>query len=222
MILIKNILIALVILSFWGCKENTGTGNKASDQQEDTILIKKQTELTGYAKSYYIRSYSYSWIAAKDTIDLRFNVSEHIRDSSVSISVWHTNPISFTVMLHQFTRLLPKIEKDFSVAKISSLYFKPPIYYPELATSLSKEYEQQFGRKNISFQKQKEFLLTSSLNTQLNKYLNQFGKKAASYSIEKFHLAEKEHYSLPDTTDLTNYPEFSIHGHGISVLLTTL
>ena len=61
---------------------------------------------------------------------------------------------------------------------------------------------------------------SSFLEEQIGVFLDQFGKTTISYGIEKFHLLDKEFYSISiPKTDLNEYPEFSIHGMGISVII---
>ena len=85
---------------------------------------------------------------------------------------------------------------------------------------LSNEYEKEFGAKNVSYERLNKFLLKSEMSSQLNDLMAPLDKVVSHYSIEKFHLIYKNNYSfeLPDT-DFSNYPDFAIHGMGISVYL---
>ena len=116
---------------------------------------------------------------------------------------------------------LPLIEEDFDVLKLKHIHFNPPIYYLDLTKTLSSEYDQKFGRKNISYERFIQFLLQSSLNSQLNEFCNPLNKKVKHYGFEKFFLIDKKYYEgyLPNT-DFTEYPEFTFNAHtGISVSL---
>jgi hypothetical protein len=85
---------------------------------------------------------------------------------------------------------------------------------------LSREYELKFGRKNATYLKLNTFLLTSSLNSQLENFLDPLSKKVVSYSIEKFQVIEKEAFInyLPEA-DIKNYPGFALGGMAVSVKL---
>ena len=127
----------------------------------------------------------------------------------------------FTAVLEKIEACFSLIEEDFVLSKPISFNFMAPIYYLDLSKKLSSEYEQEFGQKDIDYAKLNNFLLASSLTSQLNHFLNPLNKKVKSYGLEKFFLIEKKHYEhyLPNV-DFTEYPEFTFNAHcGISVYL---
>jgi len=194
---------------------------ETAEHSPDTIIVKHENILNkSYEIGFYSKSFSYYWLAGKDTLDFTLKTTEYEKDSTIYISVHHTKPILFTSVLAKINECYPLIKEDFDISKLSSFYFKPPVYYPDLAKELSLEYEQQFGPKNISYDKLNQFLLHSNLNTQLDSFITPLGKKVQYYGIEKFHLLDKKYYNeyLPNT-DLTEYPEFTIHGMGMYIQL---
>ncbi len=62
--------------------------------------------------------------------------------------------------------------------------------------------------------------MNSWLQERVEDFLQQFNKSIKRYGIEKYHLLEKKYYNqyIPNK-DLDDYPSFSIHGRGISVIL---
>ena len=187
----------------------------------DTIIVKHQNDLNkSYEVGLYSKSYSYNWLLGIDTLDFVLHATEYEKDSTLHLYLHHKKPILFTTLLENINRCLPMIKNDFDIKKFSSIYFNSPIYYWDLTKELSDEYEQKFGRKNISYAKLNDFLLNSSLNTRLDNFLKPLDKKVKRYTIEKFHLMDKKYfgYYLPNI-DLKNYPEFTIEGMGIAVQL---
>lgn len=173
-----------------------------------------------YEVGFYSKSYTYFWIIGTDTLDFALNATEHEKDSTLHLNVYHKDPILFTIALTKINECFPLIKEDFNTRKLSSLYFKDPVFYYDLTKELSTEYEQQFGRKTISYKKLNQFLLNSSLNTELNNFVRPFEKKIERYGIEKFQLMSKQHYGgfLPNV-DIDKYPEFAIEGMGLYVRL---
>ena len=191
----------------------------------DTVVIKCINVLNESLNSIYSKSYSYYWLTGKDTLDFFLNVTEYKEDSSLHINVRHKEPIFFTVALEKINECLPLINEDFNIVKFSSIFFKEPVYYLDLAKKLSSEYEQEFGQKNINHKTLNHFLLKSSLTLQLNSFLNPLGKNVKRYGIEKFHLMTKKHYEqyLYDNErlsniDFTEYPEFTVNGRGVLII----
>jgi hypothetical protein len=179
------------------------------DNVQDTVIAKYKNK--PYDVGFYSKSYSYYWLVGNDTLDFVVRATEREKDSTLDLIVHHKSPILFTTMLTRINECYPLIKEDFFMSKLNSFYFKEPIYYFDLAKELSTEYEQQFGRKNISYKTLNRFLLNSKMNNQLNSFVNPLNKKIKRYSIEKFHLIDKKYYTsyLPNI-DLTEYPEFTI------------
>lgn len=216
-----SIILLILLISCMQENKSVLENAKALKETKDTILIKQQNLLNkSYEVGFYSKSFSYYWVSGKDTIDFYINVAEYEKDSTFHINIHHKQPTLFTTMLDKINQSFPTIRNDFDITKFSSIYFKSPIYYLDLSKELSSEYEQKFGKTGISYQKLNEFLLNSSLNTRLNSFLNPLNKKVKRYSIEKFQLVDKKNFNsyLPDT-DLTDYPEFTIGGMGVSVQL---
>ena len=214
------IILSVLALVLGGCRQTTKKQIVTTDIQ-DTIIIKQKNVLNVFEASYQSKSYSYYWLAGKDTVDFALNVVKYKTDSVLSLDVSHKNPILFTTALEKIEECFPLIKEDFDVSKFESINFKVPVFYLDLAKNLSNEYEQEFGRKNISQERLNQFLLKSNLTLQLNDFLSPLNKKVKRYGFEKFHLIDKENYNeyLPNV-DFAEYPEFTLNAHiGISVWL---
>lgn len=195
-----------------------------SDTQDihDTIVIKCQNILNESVARWYSQSCSYYWIAGKDTLDFKLSITESKVDGALSLNLLHKEPILFTDALEKIDVCLPLIKEDFDTSKLTSIHFKEPIFYLDLAKKLSSEYEQEFGRKRVD--KWLPFLLKSSLTSQLNYFLNPLNKKVRHYGFEKFQLLDKENYKeyLPNI-NFTEYPEFTLNSYnGMSVSISKL
>lgn len=187
----------------------------------DTIVVKQQNVFADSSRvDIYSKSYSYYCIVGKDTIKFALRCNEHKSDSSLNLTFHQREGMLFTAFLRFVEKCIPKIEEDFNINRLNTIYFNSPIYYPDLSISLSKEYAQQFGSKIVGYKRLNEFLLNSDLTTTLNRFLKPFGKKTKSYSIEKFQLTDKKHlnYYLPNT-DIESYPDIVTDGMGVSVQL---
>lgn len=205
------------------CNQETKTNNltTVTNNKTDTIIVKHKNELNkSFEVGFLSKSYSYYWLVGKDTLDFSVNAREYEKDSTLHLKIYHKQPILFTRALIKISECITLIKADFYFSKLNSFYFRDPMYYFDLTKDLSNEYEQQFGGKNISYEKLNHFLLNSNLNKQLDNFLNPFDKKIKRYSIEKFHLTDKEYFGdyLP-YVDFTAYPEFAINGMGLFVQL---
>lgn len=220
----KSVLVFAILLSVVSCVQETSSNAKeieSSEEHRDTVVIKHKNVLNkSYQVGFYSKSYSYYWVAGKDTLDFHLSAAAHEKDSSLHLNIHHKGPLLFTDVLRKIKECLPIIEEDFDLSKLSSLNFRSPIYYLDLAKELSSEYEQEFGQKNISYETLDLFLLKTKLNLQLDKFLAPLNKRVQRYGIEKFHLLNKKYYSsyLPGI-DLAAYPEFTIGGMGVYVRL---
>lgn len=197
--------------------------NKAKTEQKsaDTVVVRIENEIDKSDEfAFFSKSIKYCWVTDKDTLDFMIGVEEQAGDSSVSIRTMHYHPILFTKALDKMNNCLPLIAQDFNLNNLNSLYFAPPIFYKDLTNELSKSYENQFGNKSIKFKEINEFLMNSWLQERVEDFLQQFNKSIKRYGIEKYHLLEKKYYNqyIPNK-DLDDYPSFSIHGRGISVIL---
>src|SRR5690554_4199913 len=215
-IFINLALILSLTLGFISCNQEKKSNNQTavSNEKTDTIIVKLKNELNkSYEVGFLSKSYSYYWLVGKDTLDFSVNAREYKKDSTFHLSIHHKKPIMFTIALTKMNECLPHIKEDFKLAKLNSLYFRDPIYYLDLVKELSREYEEQFGRKNISHEKLNDFLLKSNLNKHLDNFVSPIDKKIKRYSIEKFHLTNKKYFGeyLPNV-DLIEYPEFAING----------
>lgn len=211
-----------LVISFVSCNQETkSNGQREKFTECDAIIVKHKRELNNsYEVGFYSKAFSYYWLVGKDTLDFVVNATEHEKDSTLHLSIHHKKPILFTTALTKIKECLSLINEDFYLSKLTSFYFKDPIYYLDLAKKLSAEYEQQFGRKNINFEKQNQFLLGSKLNLQLNELVSTYNKETRRLGIEKFHLLDKKYFGeYLSEVNLTEYPEFTIHGMGLSVYL---
>ncbi|MDR1760446.1 MAG: hypothetical protein LBR60_07975 [Fibrobacter sp.] len=213
----KIVITFLYLLIFIasGCRQTaekqTKPANNAKNIQ-DTTIVKHKDALNEFA--WYSKSYSYYWLAGKDTLDFILYVSESKENGDVHLRLYHKTPILFTTVLKNIEASLPLIKKDFDLSKLESIGFREPIFYLDLAKKLSDEYEQEFGRKNVTYKKFVQFLLHSGLNSQINEFLNPLHKRVKHYGFEKFFLIDKESYKnyLPNV-DFTEYPEFTFNAH---------
>ena len=220
------IVLSVLVVIIGACRQNNVKKQSATtnDTQfiQDTVVVKQKNALNNPTWGVlYSKSYSYYWLAGKDTLDFALYVTEYEKDSTFSLRVFHKDPMLFTAVLEKIEECFSSIEEDFDLTKLISFNFMAPIYYLDLAEKLSSEYEQEFGRKTIDYAKLNNHLLTSSLTSQLNHFLNPLNKKVKSYGLEKFFLMEKTHYAhyLPNV-DFIEYPEFTFNAHtGIFVSL---
>lgn len=219
----KFTIFIIILFSFTSCSQNKESyleKTPSSKQPDDTIIVKHENVLdTSYEVGFYSKRYSYYWLVGNDTLDFFISATEYEKDRTLQLRIHHKHPLLFMAVLDNIDKCIPLIKNDFEITKLSSISFKSPINYLDLTIELSKDYEQKFGRKIIIYQKLNEFLLASSLNKQLDKFLNPFDKKVKRYHIEKFRLIEKKDFStyLPGI-DLTDYPEFTIDGYtGVNV-----
>lgn len=220
---INWVLPFIIIPCFFSCIRNPDENNTAenSSEKRDTIIVKKEHPLTkSYEAGFLSKMFTYYWIVGHDTLDLFLSVRELVKDSTVSLRVYHEKPMLFASVLDKIDECYPLIKEDFRLSELKSFYFLSPIYYFDLVKEVMAEYEQEFGQRGISYDRLNRFLLKSGLNKKLDSFVSPHCKKVKWYGIEKFHLTDKEslRYYFPDV-DLTDYPEFSIHGMGIFVKL---
>lgn len=221
--LILSFLFILILISCNHSKNNREvTKSETNIIPKDTLLIEYENKIKmSYEIGFYEKSFTYCWTIEQDTLDLKIRVNKYTRDDSIGISVVNQKPIKFTTVLNKIKECLPLIQKNFKVENLRSLGFhKQPIFYKDLTIQLSKDYESQFGQENISYEKLNEFLMNSWLEKEIGIFLSNFGKKTERYIIEKFHLLSKKNYGdyIPNS-NLKDYPEFSLHGSGISIII---
>lgn len=210
----KILPLICCIYLFCSCSDNREAENKQTNKKPDTVIVKIPRQLTQWDTGHVIKSYSCFWIAGKDTSDLTALVSEWKPDSSIHITLNHRKPMLFSILLSKFNDVIPEIEKEFNVSRLRSVSFELPIYYLDLSKVLSAEYEKRFGQKNVSYEKLDDFLLTSTLNTQLNNILRPLDKRVEFIRTEKFHILLKKNYNeYLYNMDFSDYPEFVINGH---------
>ena len=195
----KTIILLILTLTFVSCNKSSQTKDTiVSDIEEspiDTVLVKIENKMdNSFEVGFYSKSFTYCWIADKDTLDFKIGMTEHLRDSSVQLMVFHRDPILFSKALDKINESLPLVKHDFNLDKLGSIYLKSPIFYKDMTTELSKSYENQFGLKNIKYEQLNDFLMNSWLEKKVGAFLNQFNKSTRRYGIEKFHLLEKVYY----------------------------
>lgn len=217
------ILITLLLLVSCNNSTKNQDNKQATNEQTatDTIIVRIENKIDKSDEfAFYSKSVKYCWVTNKDTLDFMVGVNEQAGDSSVSIRTIHYNPILFTKALDKINECLPLIAQDFNLNKLNGLYFAPPIFYKDLTNELSNSYENKFGNKSIKFKEMNEFLMNSWLQERVEDFLQQFNKSIKRYGIEKYHFLEKKYYNqyIPNK-DLDDYPSFSIHGMGMSVIL---
>lgn len=218
----RFLTIIAIMLGLSACLQDVKSGNQVADTKEavqDTILVKqKLPRNASYDDNVYSKTFAYYWLVGTDTLDFVLHATEYLNDSTLHISVHHLEPILFKTALTKINSCFSLIENDFDLSKLSSFYFREPIYYLDLARELTLEYKQQFGQEPIPYENLNQFLLNSKPNIQLNKFLYPYKKEVLSYGIEKFHLIDQKDYGtyLPDV-DLSQYPAFVLGGMGLYV-----
>ena len=221
----KQLIIFIITITLLSCN-NLNKPKEINDIEnvealKDTILVQIENEIDkSYEIGFYSKSYTYCWIVDKDTLDMKIELKEYKKDNSVSIRVFNREPILLNTTIEKINECLPLIQENFELDNLKSLYFESPIFYKDLTNELSQDYKSQFGQKNITYKNLNNFLMNSWFDKKISNFLNQFDKTTKRYGIEKFHLLDKRYYSeyIPKT-DLNEYPEFSIHGMGISVII---
>lgn len=221
----RQIIPFIIILTVCSCN-NSKQAEQIADSEtveiaQDTVLVKVENELdNSYEIVPYSKSFTYCWTVGNDTLDLKIRLTEYVSDSSVQLRIFNRQPNLFSKVIAKVNECLPLIRENFELDNLSSLYFESPIFYNDLMIEFSQDYESQFGRKNISYEQLNEFLMNSFLEEKVSKFLDQFDKTTRTYRMEKFHLLDKEYYNeYVPSSDLNQYPEFSIHGMGVLVII---
>ncbi len=206
------------------CSERTEAGIPASaneDVTSDTVIKKQESSLGNSTDSgFYAKKIWYYWINGSDTLDYKLIVSENRKDSTVHIGIYHKKRMLFTNALDLIRKATPVIKEDFHLDHLNYLFFESPLYYRDFEETFSKEYQSRFGKKRIGYKELDAFLLNSGITVQLNHFLESYDKKVRGYFIEKFQLINPQQGSLfwPEI-DYSGYPDFAIHGMGLSVNL---
>lgn len=219
---LKLTLFLSITLGLISCHQEVKSNlEQEKPSQNDTIIVKQKNEINkSYEVGFISRSFTYYWLAGKDTLDFLIEVREDEKDSALNLSAYHNKPILFTTALNRMNDCFKYIKEDFSLSKLNSFYFESPVLYFDLEKELSNEYEKEIGNKDFSYTQLNQFLLHSNLNKILDSFVSPLGKKIKQYNIEKFHFIERKNliYYQPDV-DTTAYPEFIINGGGMDVKL---
>lgn len=205
----------------YSCSGKANTiATPAQPAPSDTNIVKTIGKVEDGLSDFYSRVYSYRWMQGNEVLDFTILANERKADTSFGLQIIHEQAIPFQTALQRINAVLPRLKEDFNLTKLTSLYFRSPINYPDLSNDISKEYEQKFGRKGISYQKLHPFLLETKFNSGLNDFLKLLNKKVERYGIEKFQLQKKsERFSWPPNADTSAYPDFFIDGMGFYVKL---
>lgn len=221
---LKIILYILIFIVLGSCNRSTKLNNSIQSTKKgnsiDTVLVKVENTIDKSLIDFYSKSYTYYWVTENDTLDFNIGLTEHVSDSSVQIRFSHNKPVLFLTAIEKLNDCLPMIVQDFDMLKLKLFYFKSPILYKDLTIELSKSYEVQFNNKRIKYHRLNEFLMNSWLEEKVSGFLTQFNKTTKRYVIEKFQLLDKKYYKnfIPDI-NVSDYPSFSIHGMGVSLIL---
>ncbi len=225
----KYFLLILISLGFVSCQQEAGSTAPVETQpvpSRDTIIVKRQKTLSGPNEvGFYSRYYYYNWVVGKDTLPYTLSVSEYEMDGTVSLQLFHKDPMLFSTTLEIIKSGFGRVSEDFDLSKLKYVFFRSPAYYPDLTKQLSQEYEQQFGWKEVGYQKLDQFLLGSTINSQLNELFSPLGMKVTRYGIEKARIMNRESVGLTldlPEVDFSAYPEYMIHGGGLSVHVTPI
>lgn len=188
----------------------------------DPVLKKEIIKPEAFDQRFYSRVFKYYWVGS-DTSDLNFMVYENRGDSTFFLNCEHYKEMNFTALLDSLNLVLAEVGKDFNLSKLQYLTFRPIEKYPDLDLAVSKEYNQKFGTKGVSYDKLFEFFVTSSVTPQLNNFLKPFHKKVKAYSMEKFHLVPKERYKEFKTREeFDSFPKYAVIGSRLTVSLDNL
>jgi len=218
----KIIILSVFALIASSCGQTTRKQTETAIDIQDIqnmFIVKHKRILNKSDSTWYFKSYSYYWLVGKDTLDFNLSITER-KDGTLFLRLSHRERILFTDALGKIDASLPLMKEDFDLSKLISFQFMEPIFYFDLAKKLSSEYKQEFGRKIVGYTKLNDFLLASSLTSQLNHFFSPLNKRVKRYGMEKFGLLEKKYYKeyLPNV-DFTEYPDFTINGMGVYVQL---
>jgi len=132
------IVLSILVVIIGACRQNNVKKQSATtnDTQfiQDTVVVKQKNALSNPTWGVlYSKSYSYYWLAGKDTLDFSLYVTEYEKDSTLSLRVFHKDPMLFTAVLEKIEECFSSIEEDFDLTKLISFNFMAPIYYLDLA-----------------------------------------------------------------------------------------
>ncbi|RYE31421.1 MAG: hypothetical protein EOP48_31490 [Sphingobacteriales bacterium] len=212
--------LAIVILH----KLNAQAGRRSLSNESDTVIVKWINPLTkSYEVGFLSKAYSYLWVTGTDTLNFSVTVSQRVKDSSIDISIHHRSPLLFSEALKRLHNCMPYIRSDFDLSKLRSFHIETPLYYPDVARQTSREYEDKFGRREVSYANLSKFFLGSSFNKVIDGFLSPLGFKADDYFVEKFQLATHKSYEFQvQKLDPKDYPDFIIDGFGMTIRVKRL
>lgn len=191
--------------------------NESTYAVQDTVIVKEaKPNNREYGPDQY-----YYWVSEmNDTLDFKLGISLYYGE--VYLSVENDQPMLFSDVLDKIKLCIPMIREEYDLSKLSTISFRKPIYYLDLAQDLSTHYYKKFGNKAVNYHQWNQFLLNASITSSLNGLLECVeNKNVRSYSFEKFRIATKKEYKeyLPDV-DFSTYPDFVLDGYtGFSVRL---
>ncbi len=194
-------------------QDTTITSKNSLKSTTDTLIVKHKNN-----DEYYLNSFSYHWINHKDTIDFNIHLRHYSRDTlnRVSVTINHKETILFATAVKRIEECFKIIKEDFEISELSSIQFRMPILYQEIATEISKDYLDKFGIKKIKSDQLNEFLMNSQLTAYLEQVLHPINKSVGGYHIEKFGLTQQR---LDIDYNTLKVPEASLHGMGILVYI---
>lgn len=214
-------LMLFVSFTFLSCKSD-GVRPHIDNQETriDTLLQKQESDTAKFASYDVFKSIRYYAVAGMDTIGARIHVDQSKSDGKISIDFRHHKPISFDDLLHWFKKFLPLINNDFELSKLTYLHFDTPLFYKDISSELSAEYQKRYGKESINWELQVSLLMESSLRMKLDSLFSPYRRKVLRIDVEKFHLTKKEYYReyFPEE-NLSEYPEVAIDGIMTNVLL---
>ena len=189
-----------------------------NDNNEDTIIVKRKSVLHPSEIDFLSKTYWYNWVAGNDTLDYRIRVSEHMRDSSVHLRFHHKRPMLLSKVLQIIQEATHLIGEDFDFKELRYISFESPLFYKDFEEMFSMEYQARFGERRIDYRALNAFLLRSAITGMLNDFLEPYNKKAGRFDIEKYQLVKKAYFSHYEPgINYSLYPEFGIHGMGLSI-----
>ncbi len=220
----KYLFVMTLIAGCISCGERTDVVIQSSANRggtRDTVIQKQKDRLKNALDSgFYAKKLWYYWIHGSDTMDYKLTVSETRKEGTIHLDIHHKKNMLFTEVLALIRTAMPVIKEDFDLERLDYFSFESPLYYRDFEILFSKEYQTRFGQKRIGYPELDAFLLQSEITVLLNQFLEPYDKKVRRYLVEKFQLINPHQGSLflPDL-DYSGYPDFAIHGMGLSVNL---
>lgn len=200
----RIILINLIILVIYSCSSPTGqkqeSENKESKAQSiDTLIGKRNITNDVGGSSYRKRATGYFTIVNKDTSDFMPIFSEYNVNGEIGINLnlsYLKNARTYFQRLSELELILAEAALEYNFDSLKTMLIGRLILSGDLAISVTKEYKDKFGNKEIitgGYKEISEFLLAESiLAKDLNELLKPYSKSVSRINIEKVFFTDKD------------------------------